>query len=171
MKFIFILGLVTLSFASSANEISISDTGITFISPDEFQEIRQDIIDIKWPQKAAPKWVVGNATASTTIAYDLKPNDISAAPLPDLMDYFKNTFDRIIPGIEWKKREIVEISGKKWIYLEMTSNAINADIYNIMLVTSYGKEMLLFNFNSTKEDFPRYEAQLRESMQTIQLPK
>ena len=171
MKFILSLILVTLSFALAAKEVSVSDTGISFVSPDEFQPLSQEIIDVKWPQKGAPKWVVGNESASTTIAYDLKPNDISAAPLPDIMNYFKNTFDRIIPGIEWKNREIIELSGKQWVYLEMTSNAIDTDIYNIMLLTSYGKEMLIFNFNSTKEDFTKYETKLRASIQTIQLPK
>lgn len=171
MKLIFTLALLTLSFAGLTKEISISDTGIKFMAPDEFHEIRQEIIDAKWPQEMAPKWVVGNPEATTTIAYDLKPNDISGAPLPDLMDYFKNTFDSSIPGIVWKTREIIELSGKKWIYLEMTSNAIDTDIYNILLVTSYGKEMLVFNFNSTKEEFPKYEAKLRESIITIRLPK
>ena len=33
---------------------------------------------------------------------------------------------------------------------------MDTDIYNIMLVTSYGQEMLMFNFNSTKEDFSIY---------------
>lgn len=154
-----------------AKEISISDTGISFNAPDEFQPLSQNLIDAKWPQNNAPKWVVGNKSASTTIAYGLKPNDISAVPLPELMNHFKTTFDRVIPGIDWKKREIIKLSGKSWIYLEMTSNAIDTDIYNIMLVTSYGKEMLIFNFNSTKEDFSKYESELRNSAKTIHLPK
>ncbi len=170
MKIVLSLIMIILSSASIAKEFSISDSGISFVAPDEFQPLSQDLIDIKWPQKRAPKWVVGNESGSTTIAYDIKPNDISAARMPELMNYFKTTFDRVIPGIEWKKREIIELSGKTWVYLEMTSNAINADIYNIMLLTSYGKEMLIFNFNSTKEDFPKYESALRASVQTIQLP-
>jgi len=33
-----------------------------------------------------------------------------------------------------------------------------------MLITSYGKEMLLFNFNSTREEFSQYESELRKSL-------
>ncbi|VAW44950.1 hypothetical protein MNBD_GAMMA04-274 [hydrothermal vent metagenome] len=168
-----ILSLILLTFSSSlfAKEVNISDTGISFIAPDEFQPLSQEIIDVKWPKKRAPKWVIGNESASTTIAYDLKPNDISTAPLPELMNYLKTNFDRLIPGIEWKKREIIELSGKNWVYLEMTSNAIDTDIHNIILLTSYGREMLMFNFNSTKEEFSKYETELRKSLRTIQLPK
>ncbi|WP_067048861.1 hypothetical protein [Moritella sp. JT01] len=171
MKFLLSLMVITLSFASLAKKISVSNTDISFVSPYEFRPLSQDIIDTKWPQKRAPKWVLGNASASTTITYDLKPNDISAAHLPVIMDSFKEIFDRMIPGVEWKKKEIIELSGKKWVYLEMFSNAIDTEIHNIMLITSYGKEMLIFNFNSAKGEFPKYEDKLRASIQSIQLSK
>jgi hypothetical protein len=170
MKQILSLILVMLFTVCTAKEINITNTGISFIAPDEFKPLSQELIDIKWPQKRAPKWVIGNASGTTTIAYDLKANDISNIPLPDLVAYFKKTFTRVIPGIEWKKSEIIELSGKRWGYLEMTSNAIDSDIYNIMLFTSFGKKMLIFNFNSTKDDFPNYESSLRNSVKTINLP-
>jgi len=171
MKYFIGIMVLLISAASIAKEINIGLTGISFDAPDDFSPLSQEVIDAKWPQKRAPKWVVGNDSASTTIAYDLKPNDISNAPLEDFMNYFKTTFDRVIPGIAWKERKIIELSGKKWIFLEMTSKAIDTDIYNIMLLTSYGNEMLIFNFNSTKEEFKNYELALRKSINTIKLPQ
>ena len=171
MKYLLsIIILIILPSVSLAKEISLPETGITFIAPDEFKPLPQKIIDIKWPSKRAPKWVIGNKDATTTIAYDLKPNDISQAPLPALIGSFENVFNRVVPGIKWKKKEIIKLSGQQWIYLEMTSNAIDTDIHNIMLVTSYKKRMLVFNFNSTKQDFAKYEAILRKSIETIKLP-
>jgi len=170
MRVILFAALSIFSIIGWTEVVEIESSGISFDAPDDFFTYDQKLIDIKWPQKRAPRWVVGNESGSTSIAYDLKPNDISLAPLNELMDYFKSVFDRVIPGIDWKKREIIEVSGKKWIYLEMTSSAIDTDIHNIMLVTSYGKEMLVFNFNSTKEDFSKYESQLRKSVSTIKLP-
>jgi hypothetical protein len=167
MKLVFAFILICITFTSTAKEISITGTDISFVIPDKFNPLSQEFIDMKWPAKRAPKWVVSNESTSTSIAYDLKPNDISAVPLPELVNYFKNTFDRIGPGVAWIKSEVTEIQGKKWAYLEFTSNAINADIYNIMLVASYRKEMIIFNFNSTKEEFPMYEKKLRNSIQSI----
>ena len=171
VKIVLYILFVIASTVSHAKDISISDSGISFVVPDEFQFLSQELIDVKWQNRNAPKWVIGNLSGSTTIAFDLKPNDISSASLPDLMSYFKTTFDRIIPGIQWIKLEIIRLSGKRWVYLEMTSNAIDTDIHNIMLITSHGKEMLIFNFNSTKEDFSKYEPELRKSITTIRLPK
>ncbi len=170
MKIVFGLIMIALTSVCLAKEITVADSGITFDAPDEFVPLPQEIIDAKWPSSRAPRWVIGNASGATTIAYDIKPNDISAAPLSGLMNSFKTVFDRVVPGIEWIKREVIDISGKKWIYLEMTSNAIDTDIHNIMLVTSYGKDMLIFNFNSTKEEFSQYESELRDSVNTIKLP-
>lgn len=160
-----------ISFSNHANQIEISDTGITFDVPEEFGTYSQELLDLKWPNKSAPAWVMGNESTGTTIAYDLKPNNISKVPLDQLKDYFSQSFERMLPGLEWKKKEVIELSGKQWVLLEMTSNAIDTDIYNIMLITSYGEKMLMFNFNSTKEEFEHYESQLRRSMSSIKLPE
>jgi hypothetical protein len=55
--------------------------------------------------------------------------------------------------------------------METTSSAIDTDIYNIMMLTGYDNRMLIFNFNSTKEDFPKFEKALRASLASIQIPK
>ena len=69
----------------------------------------------------------------------------------------------------WKRKEIIEMAGQRWIFLEMTSSAIDTDIYNIMLITPFDGKMLIFNFNSTKEDFAEQEAALRASVASIRL--
>ncbi len=111
-------------------------------------------------------FVVGNEDRSTTVACGLKPG-----PVPDklegMLGEFEKVFNKAVPGIVWKERKIVEIKGHKWIYLEMTSTAVDTDIHNIMMVTGYKGKMLLFNFNSTKEDFPTMEKVLRQSLETI----
>lgn len=170
MKIVTGILALLISSLSIAKEVQVADTGITFQAPDNFGALSQEILDFKWPHKRAPRWVVGNDTGSTTIAFDLKPHDISGAPLKELMSVYVDGFERIVPGVQWKKQEVISLSGREWIYLELTSNAIDTDIYNIVLVTSYGKEMLVFNFNSTKEDFAKYEKTLRSSVNTIKVP-
>jgi len=53
--------------------------------------------------------------------------------------------------------------------MEMTSRAIDQDIHNIVLITSHKGKMLMFNFNSTKNEFPKMESILRDSINTITL--
>ncbi len=51
----------------------------------------------------------------------------------------------------------------------MMSRAVDTDIHNIMLVTPFRGGMLMFNFNSTREEFPRMEGALRRSLESISL--
>lgn len=75
----------------------------------------------------------------------------------------------MILGLEWKENKTITLAGRKWGYLEMTTTAVDTNIYNIMLFTGHNGQMLVFNFNSTKEEFPKYEQALRKAVETIQI--
>jgi len=170
MKSLMVAVLLFFSLQVAAKEVSVGDSGITFDAPDDFAPLSQTLIDTKWPSKRAPRWAVGNTAATTTIAFDIKKSKASQRSLGEMMKTFKTVFDRVIPGIVWKERKLVTLSGQQWLYMEMTSSAADTDIHNIMLITDFKGEMLTFNFNATKTDFKRYEAVLRKSIESIRLP-
>ena len=169
--FLIISALVALSSNLFAEPIKVADTDVTFEAPEGFKPLSKELIAAKWPTNRAPAYAVGTPSGSTTVAYDIKPHSVPQEELPDVQKSFTELFERIIPGIEWKKNEIIEHSGQKWLLMEITSNAVDTNIYNILLITGFEGKMLAFNFNSTKEDFPRYEAQLRKSLRSVTLPK
>ena len=166
-----IAAFFAVSSTLSADPIKVADTQVTFEAPEDFKPLSKEIIATKWPTNRAPAYAVGTPSGTTTVAYDLKPNNIPQEALPEVQKSFTELFERMIPGIAWKKNEIIEHSGQKWLLMEMTSNAVDTDIYNIMLMTGYQGKMLVFNFNSTKEDFSKYEAALRKSLKSVKLPK
>lgn len=159
-------GFVLLSSVVLAEVITIKGTNVTFESPEEFKPLSEEMIAYKWPSNRAPNYAVGNETASTTIAYDYK-TDVAGAKLSDLKEQFFDSFDRMIPGIEWIKNDIITLDGKEWIMFEMTSYAIDTDIHNLLLVTILNNKLLMFNFNSVKSEFPKYEAAFRKSIDSI----
>jgi hypothetical protein len=126
-------------------------------------------LGVKFPRTNPPKYVIGNARRGTSIAYDLKPTPIKEAELEKGLATFETLMARVVPNLVWKRKEIIEQAGQRWIYLEMTSSAIDTDIYNIMLVTPFDGKMLVFNFNSTKEEFVNQEAALCASVASIRL--
>ena len=166
-----VFAVVTLLVFGSiqADVIEVGDTGVTFDAPEEFKPLPKEIIEAKWPNRNGPRFVIGNERGTTTIAYDVKSEDLSNADFDELRAAFEQTFDRVIPGIQWKANRVFEHDGKQWIYLEMTSNAIDTDIYNIVMLTGVEQRMVIFNFNSTKEDFPKYENVLRQSLASIRV--
>lgn len=166
-----LLGAVMLALAglASAAPFSIPAAGMSFEAPEGFTALSSAEIDAKYPSKRGPSFVVGNARRTTTIAFDLKDNKLPPDQLPQVKAAFEQLFDRIVPGIEWKERKLVQMQGQTWIYLEMTSRAADTDIHNLMLVTPRQGRMLVLNFNSTRTEFPAVEAALRKSIDSITL--
>ena len=152
-----------------ADEVAIPGTTVSFIPPEGFTPLTPNEIKNKYPSGRAPQFVLGNERRGTTVAYDLKPHAISPDQLEEVKDRLEKTFPRAIPGLVWKERKIIDLNGRPWVLLEMTSTTIETDIYNIILATSYDNKLLLFNFNSTKEDFPRMERVLRKSISTLSI--
>ncbi len=157
--------------ASSAwsASFSIPGAGVSFEAPEGFTELTADEIRQKWISGTPPKFAVGNERRTTTIAYDLKPHKVQASQIGEVKTFFEKTFERIIPGLAWQRREMIEHGGQTWVLFEMTSNAIDTDIHNLMLFTPYREQLLIFNFNSTRQEFPALEAALRRSLLTIRL--
>jgi len=153
--------------AVAGNRTTLDDGGVSFVVPEGFQTLTKEVMAAKWLSNRAPRFAVGNKDASTTIAYDIKPNAVTESQLPDLLKTFEQLFPRIIPGLKWKRKEVKKIGDRHWVYVEMTSHAVDTDIYNIVLATPYKGKLLMFNFNSTKEEFPKLENALRESIESI----
>lgn len=161
--------LVCVTLLSSlifAGTVTVEGTTVTFEAPEGFEPLSEEVIAYKWPSNRAPNYAIGNESASTTIAYDYK-TDVTGAKLTDLKEQFTYSFDRMILGIEWIENDIITLDGKEWIMFEMTSNAIDTDIHNLLLVTILDDKLLMFNFNSVKSEFSKYEEAFRESIESI----
>ncbi len=157
---------------SLAEPVSLENGAITFDVPKGFTALSPEEIKLKYPSIHAPRFVVGNQTRSVSVAYDLKETQMPVdrlvdADLPTVQQGVSMSFERLIPGLQWVKREIVQINGKKCMMFEMTSNAIDQDIHNLMLMTFFKGKLFIVNFNSTKSAFPSNEAELKRCIQTI----
>lgn len=158
------------SFALQAQtKLTLPNSTVSFEAPDGFTQLSAEEIALKYPRGNPPKQVTGDARRTTSIAYDLKNNRLPESELEKGLAFFSDNLGKMIHGLVWKRKEIIELEGKRWIYLEMTSTAIDTDIHNIMLVTPHEGKMLMFNFNSTKEEFAKNELALRASLASIRL--
>ena len=171
LRFSLVFALLATGLHTRAATLTLPEAALSFQSPDAFTVLTKDEIALKYPSNRAPAYVVGNASRGTTIAYALKNQSLPPDKLGEVKVFFEKTFDRIIPGIEWIERKIITQQGQDWIFFEMTSRAIDTDIHNIMLITPRNGKMLVFNFNSTKGEFPKVEQALRKSMDSIVLSK
>ena len=166
-----LLGLLLAATATvfAREKITIPGSTVTLEAPAGFTPLTAAEIAAKFPRTWPPGYVVGNARRTTSIAYDLKPQPIKDDTLEQGLEVFGTMMGRMVANVVWKRKEIISMAGQRWIFLELTSSAIDTDIYNIMLITPFEGQMLIFNFNSTKEDFAKQEAALRAIVASIRL--
>jgi len=166
-----LIGLLLAAVASCARAatVDVPEFGLSFDAPDGFKSVPADIVAVKW--KDAPAFVIGDERAATTIAVDLKPTAVRPDQLPQMEKALENRMPTLLPGLQWIRHELVTIDGRRWAFFEMTSQAQDTGIHNIMLVTSMAGRMLVMNFNSTVRDFPSYEAALRKGVASVRLAK
>ncbi len=157
------------AFPAQAKTITVEFGRIAFDVPDGFEPLTGRISESEAPSSRHPRYAVGTNNAASTIAYDIKDSSLPADQLDDVRKAFAQTFTQTVPGIEWKENKLIELGGKEWFYFEFKSHAIDTDINNIMLTTSFDGKMLVFNFNSTVEDFKVREPALRASVQSIRV--
>lgn len=161
--------LIAMVSPAFAERTIISSSGASFEPPTGFTELTQQEIDLKYPSKNPPKFVVGNERRTTTIAYAIIDEALMDQALPKTLTSLEQQMQSALPGLKWFNRKLIKMQGQRWIYLEMTSKAVDTSIHNIMLMTPHDGKMLIINFNSTIEEFPQLEKALRKSLKSITL--
>lgn len=166
-----VAGLCLTLSGTQAATFTMEDGAVRFDAPVGFKPLSRKLIETKFARGRPPSFVVGTERATTTIAYDLKGTAVAPNQLTAFRKRLTKVLPRIVAGLKWIENKTIKIDGRDFGLMEMTSTAIDTDIHNIMLFTSYKGQLLIFNFNSTREEFPQYEAQLRESIETIRIGK
>lgn len=163
--------LLSLLFITTihAKTFSISDGDISFDAPDDFETMSDELIQIKYPKGNPPSNALINESTETSIVFDLRGKDLPQSDIKHARMAYESTYKRLVGGFELKVNKTAKIAGQKWAQLEFVSNTIDSKVYNIMLVTGYKKQMLIFNFNSTLKEFEKYEKKFRKSIKSIKL--
>ena len=163
---VLIFSVITTAFSA---DVVLDNGGVTFSPPAGFSEMPVDVVRKKYPNENRPQYLYGNEDYSVSIGVKFTENLLEINELRNLKMMMEDTLPRVIPNLEWISRRIMEINKRKWLLLELKSSAIDADIHNIMLSTSYKGKMLSFNFNSTVEQFKKNQKKLLNSIFSIKI--
>lgn len=166
---------VSLIFLSSAdvalsgNLVSLANGRVSFELPAGFRAMTDEMIRFKYPRGNPPTYVYANEKLNVSVAITFSPQALSPRQLPELKSAMEQTLPRMVPGLKWLAREIVEINGTPWVHFELTSHAIDTDIHNHMYMTSLDGKLLGFNFNSTIGQYEKYKDALAQSRNSIRI--
>lgn len=166
---VWLLLLPLTSVGQAGEVVSLAKGKVSFELPPGFRAMTEEMIRFKFPRGNPPTHVYANEKLNVSVAITFSPQPLSPGQLPELKSAMEQTLPRMVPGLKWLAREIVEINGTRWVHFELTSHAIDTDIHNHMYMTSFDGKLFGFNFNSTIAQYERYKDALKESRDSIRI--
>lgn len=163
----FFFSVFMCSFAGAAT-ISIPDIG-TFEAPDGFTALSPEEIKAYFTRGRPPTFALGDEKRRTTITYEIRAITIPPDKLPEVKSSLEAQMAELLPGLEFKKKEVVKMRGQPWLYFEHVVPGNDYDVYSILLLTPRSPKVLIMNFSCPKDDFPEMEPIFRRSIRSISL--
>jgi len=158
------------SGGADTRRVALYDGAVSFVPPQEFSRMSEEVVAAKFPEAKGPGIVYGNTRTTVSIAITYPPQrGLRPEQLPDFKSFMESFIEKQKKGIEWLRKEFVEINGQRWIHFEFISQAVDTKIHNHMYLTSTDERVLMFNFNATSEEYDGYKDALERSKDSIRI--
>lgn len=163
-------GEVSSTTSQADGRVPLGDGRVSFIPPANLKPLTKDqIASSKFSKTQPPQHVFANDRQSVSVAITFLSMELAPEQLAEFKDSMERLLSRAISDVQWKAREIVVINGRKWVHLEVASEAPDEDLHNHQYTTSFDGRALVFGFNSTVKEYPQVKDALLRSAQTIQV--
>lgn len=145
------------------------DGKVSIAVPSAFTELSKEEIAAKYPRQNAPGRSFGNERRTVTFGGALTQQPLKPEQLADAEKGMGDQMAKMIPQLEWIRREIVTINGQRWIHFSMITPAIDTKIRNEMYVTSIQGKAFIINLNATVAEYPNYEQAITAMRQSLRV--
>lgn len=116
--------------------------------PKDFEIMNEDILDLKYPTDNKPELVYTNQDASINIAFNLNGVHFNGEDISKTVELIKLSFIKMGYLVTPSN---FEVDGTKIYTLAFNTQAINAVIYNYMVIFPIKDQLTIINFNCTDE--------------------
>ena len=145
------------------------DYRVSLEVPKSFGPMKQDILELKYPNNRRPTEVISNNEGTISISLVLTDVVVTLKQLKIAHDEMTKLMKTSYPKSEWFRNEYIRQSGAQFFVLELITPAIDTDIHNIMYGTSIGDRLVIISFNVTKSLADSWLETGREIMSSISL--
>jgi hypothetical protein len=152
---------------ASESTFTLANGGISFVAPAGFTALSTAELATKFPRTRPPRHAVGNASRTTTIAYDLSDEPAGSTDLESGRKIMAESLEQQVPDLKWLLNTVDRVGQRTWVHLEFTAPVLDGQIHCIMLMSVFDARILIFNFNSTEKEFLTIRRALHASMASI----
>ncbi|CRG51413.1 Uncharacterised protein [Yersinia wautersii] len=141
----------------------IPEQGISLNIPKGFLRMDETMKKYKYPSDNRPQVVFTNERGTVNLA-------MSAGILPlkiEQLDGYKDLLLHAMRNYQPAAESVIVDKGQKAWLLNFISKAIDTDIHNVMLITSFMDRGVIIAFNSTEELWNTYSDSAKASLLSI----
>lgn len=145
------------------------DDKLSLLVPEKFEPMSKAMLEAKYPSANRPTLVLTNRAGTVNLAINHTKNAARPDQLEGLLEAMEVVMRKTHRDAKWHDSSIVEINGRRWFRLDLTTSAIDTRIRNVMLGTVYEGRVLLVGFNTTKPLEKRWLESGQKMLQSLKL--
>ncbi len=145
------------------------DGRLSLLVPESFEPMNKTMLESKYPSANRPTLVLTNRAGTVNLAINHTKNAARPDQLEGLLEAMEVVMRKTHRDAKWHDSSIVEINGRRWFRLDLTTSAIDTRIRNMMLGTVYEGRVLLVGFNTTKPLEKRWLESGRKMLDSLKL--
>lgn len=124
---------------------------LSLLVPEEFSEMGEEMLRVKYPNERRPTLVYTDASGSINVAINHSNDPMSESEIGAFHQQMEGMFRNAYPSATWFDSGVIDIGGKSWLTLNLRTPAVDTEVRNILAGTSVDGRLLLVSFNVTKE--------------------
>lgn len=135
----------------------------------ELDPMPQSLFELKYPfEHFHTTQTYSNADGTITLLMSIRPETVSYEDLRNYPRTIATSFANN-PSIELKQNRIRKINNRDFIVVEMITSAVDAQIYNLIYITSLEGKLLVCTFNCTLDKLSKWKPIGEKMLDSISL--
>lgn len=132
------------------------DGRIEMLAPADFTPMSDEMARLKYPTANRPSEIITNEAGSVNLAFTYSKQVVAPGQLGQMHASMDRMFRTTQTTAEWHNSGLRSINNRQWIELDLTMQAADTRIRNLMYGTSSGGRAALIAFNVTVEEEPQW---------------
>lgn len=163
-------GLVTLEGEGiEFEEKSLLDNRIKMCLPKNFEVMSPEISSLKYPYERKPKPIFTNETTTKNISFNYTDSDVVEKEIGEFKDSMRLVLERLYPTATWLEDGVEEINGKSLGFFEFISQALDANLYNLMFFAELDGKALLCAVNCIEDEMENWKLVAKGMMSSFKI--
>jgi len=122
---------------------------VEMLAPADFTPMSDEMARLKYPTANRPSEIITNEAGSVNLAFTYSKQLVAPGQIGQMHTSMDRMFRTVHKTAEWHNSGLKSINGRQWLELDLTMQAADTRIRNMMYGTSSGGRAALVAFNVT----------------------